>query len=179
MPKALPNALRPRVPGSVDNEAEPDDEVGILEACATIDKLVRQEIDRGVESNRIVVGGFSQGCAISLVWGLVGMERNNVAGVLPLSGYFPLADRIAALRKERGFSETPNKEEEKKKWFFAHGARDILVPTHLFTDAAAKLSEWIDMERDLEGHLYDDMAHNTTNKEMRDMLRWLSMVIPP
>lgn len=180
MPKALPNALKPRVPGVDENdETEPDDEEGILASCDTIDKLVRQEMERGIEPSRIVVGGFSQGCAISLVWGLVGKERDNVAGVMPLSGYFPLAGRIAGLRAERGLSKTSNKANESKKWFYAHGARDILVPGKLFIQGKEELSKWIDAERDLEEHLYEGMAHNTTNKELRDMLRWLSEVIPP
>lgn len=172
--------MKPRVPGhDEDDELEADDEAGILETCGIVDKLVRQELDRGVDPSRILIGGFSQGCAISLVWGLTGKERNNVGGMLPLSGYFPLADRIGALRKERGLSEVPDKGEEKKKWFFVHGARDVLVPARFFTQATEELSKWIDAERDLETHLYEDMAHNTTNKELRDMLRWLSNVIPP
>ncbi|KAK5076213.1 hypothetical protein LTR64_006309 [Lithohypha guttulata] len=180
MPKALLNALKPRVPGAEQNdETDPDDEPGILESCDTVDKLVRQETDRGIEPSRIVVGGFSQGCAVSLVWGLVGKERDNVAGVMPLSGYFPLADRIAALRKERGMSETPEKEKEKKKWFYAHGARDALVPRSLFIHGKEELGKWIDADRDLEEHLYEGMAHNTTNAELRDMLKWLSQVLPP
>lgn len=180
MPKALPNAMKPRVPGvEVNDETEPDDEEGILKSCDTVDELVRQEIDRGVDPSRIIVGGFSQGCAISLVWGLVGKERNNVAGVLPLSGYFPLANRIPALRKERGLSDTPDKENEKKKWFYVHGDRDALVPGRLFVEGKEVLSKWIDAERDLEEHLYEGMAHNTTNKELRDMLKWISAVLPP
>lgn len=180
MPKALPNSMKPQVPGvEEDDEMAADDEAGILESCDVVDKLVRQEIERGVDPSRIVVGGFSQGCAISLVWGLVGKEKNNVAGMLPLSGYFPIADRISALRKERGYSEAPDKESEKKKWFLVHGTKDILIPMRIFVQATAELSKWIDAERDLEGHVYEDMAHNTTNKELRDMLRWLSVVIPP
>lgn len=172
--------MKPRVPGvEEDDEMAADDEAGILETCDLVDKLVRQEIERGVDPSRIVVGGFSQGCAISMVWGLIGKERNNVAGMLPLSGYFPLADRISALRKERGYSEAPDKDAEKKKWFLVHGAKDVLVPMRLFVQATSELSKWINAERDLEGHVYDDMAHNTTNKELRDMLKWLSAVIPP
>ena len=90
--KALPNAQKPEVPGHAEeNEHAPDDEEGILRACDTMDELVQAELDRGVKPARIVVGGFSQGCAVSLVWGQIGKLRNKVGGVLCLSGYFPLA----------------------------------------------------------------------------------------
>lgn len=180
MPKALPNALKPRVPGAEeDDEGEPDDEDGILKSCDTVDKLVRAEIDRGVPSDRIVVGGFSQGCAISLVWGLIGRERDNVAGVVPLSGYFPLGDRIGTIRKERGLSEGADQASEKKKWFMGHGSRDVLVPTKLFRKQKEELAKWVDFERDVEDHLYDNMAHSFVAAELRDMLAWLSKIVPP
>ena len=179
MPKALPNAMKPRVPGQEDEgETAPDDEEGILKACDTIDALVRSELDRGMEPGRIVVGGFSQGCAISLVWGLVGKERKNVAGVLPLSGYFPLADRIAGIRKERGQSETPTKDEEKLKWFYVHGERDLLVRTSQFVYGKEQLDKWVNMS-DVEEHLYPKMGHNTAPAELKDMLAFLTRVVPP
>lgn len=179
MPKSLPNALKPRVPGAEeDDESDPDDEQGILKSCDVIDKLVRAEMDRGVLAERIVVGGFSQGCAVSLVWGLVGKERNNVVGVVPLSGYFPLGDRIGSIRKERGFSEEPDKESEQKKWFMGHGMRDILVPTRLFTQEKEELAKWVDFDKVVEEHLYENMAHSFVNAELRDMLGWFSKVVP-
>lgn len=180
MPKSLPNAMKPRVPGAEeDDESNPDDEEGILKSCDTVDKLVRAEIESGVPPERIVVGGFSQGCAVSLVWGLVGKERDNVAGVVPLSGYFALGNRIGPIRKERGLSESPDKENEKKKWFMGHGNRDVLVPTRLFTQQKEELAKWVDFERDVEDHLYENMAHSFVNAELRDMLGWLSKIVPP
>lgn len=177
-PKALSNTLKPRIPGRDEDtsDIEPDDEEGILKTCDKVDALVRGEIDRGVPGDRIVIGGFSQGCAISLVWGLVGKERKNVAGIVPLSGYFPLADRIAAIRKERGISD--EKEGETVPWFLAHGNRDVLVSTKLFVREKEELAKWVD-EKYVEEHLYDGMAHSTCNKELRDLLAFLTRVVPP
>lgn len=178
MPKALPNAMKPRVPGDLDEVSEDDDEAGIMKSVAALDAVVRGEIDRGVPPHRIVVGGFSQGCAISLVWGLCGKERNNVAGVVPLSGYFPLADRISALRKAAGYSAEPEKDKETKKWFIAHGLKDALVPVALFKHQAEELGKWVNEREVVEGHVYENMAHNTVNAELRDMLIWLEKIIP-
>ena len=185
-PRALGSGGKPRVPGHEEEDEEGegedgeggmkdrDDEEGILWAVGEVDRLVREEIEKGTPGERIVVGGFSQGCAISLVWGLVGKERENVAGVVCLSGYFPLAERIGGLREERGQGE----EKEAKKWFYIHGNKDMLVPTRLFVKGKEELGNWIE-EGDLEEHLYEGMGHSTNNKVLRDLLGFLTRVVPP
>jgi predicted esterase len=154
---------------------EPDDEEGILLTCEKMDKLVQAEIDRGVDSNRIIIGGFSQGCAVSLVWGQIGKMRDKVGGVVLLAGYYPMADRIEALRKERGIDVG---EKGTKKWFYVHGSKDILVPMRLFEQGKTELAKWIYAE-DMEEHVYEGMGHNTDPRVLRDMLAWLNKVIPP
>lgn len=180
--KELPNPMKPRVPGHEDESEAPDDEEGILQSTAVIDELVEQEIKSGTPPDRILVGGFSQGCAVSLVWGLTGRYRDQVAGVLCLSGYFALADRIEQLRRERPAEQvTDPKSGEKngnKKWFYVHGTKDMLVPTRLFTLGKENLSKWIDGD-DMEEHLYPGMGHSTGSAELRDMLGFFNKVIPP
>ena len=175
MVKALPNAMKPQVPGEPADESEPDDEEGILKTCDTVDELVQQELDRGVEPGRIVVGGFSQGCAVALVWGQVGRLRDRVAGVVCLSGYFPLADRIPELRKARGI---PEDEQSKSQWFYIHGSADALVPMRLFVAGVEQLTKYVKKEA-VEGHVYDGMGHSTNNALLRDLLGFLDKVIPP
>lgn len=81
-----------------DGEEDEEDEAGILATVAHIDALVADEVQRGgVDPGRIVVGGFSQGCAVSMAWGLLGEWRDQVAGVCGLSGFLP---QIPALPKE-------------------------------------------------------------------------------
>lgn len=193
LPRALPNALKPRVPGrdeegeeveagheGDDGEEGKDDEEGILATCRVIDELVQGEIENGVEPGRVVVGGFSQGCAVSLVWGLTGERRKDVGGAACLSGYFPLAERIARYRKEKGIAEDDGKGGEGKnlQWFYIHGNKDVLVPTSLFTRGKEELGRWT-REEDVEEHLYEGMGHSTNNKLLRDLLGFLTRVVPP
>jgi predicted esterase len=175
LPKALPNAQKPQVPGQASEESEPDDEAGILKTCDVLDDLIQQELDRGVESSRIVVGGFSQGCAVSLVWGQVGKLRDKVAGVVCLSGYFPLTERIVDLRKGRGIAED---EQATKQWFYIHGSNDVLVPMKLFVEGVEQLTKYVEKD-DVEGHVYEGMGHATNNALLRDMLGFLNRVVPP
>jgi len=83
------------VPGHEDNdvpaaEFEPDDERGIMESISYVDSLVEAEVAPGVDAKRIVVGGFNQRCAVSMVWGLTGRWQDQMGGLVCLSGYFPL-----------------------------------------------------------------------------------------
>ncbi|KAK5448024.1 hypothetical protein LTS15_009048 [Exophiala xenobiotica] len=181
MPKALPSAMKPRVPGHEVEEDAPDDEEGIMKSVDAVDKLVEEEIKSGTPPDRIVVGGFSQGCAVSLVWGLTGRLRHQVGGMVCLSGYFPLKDRIDLLQKDRfaqGSDQSDGPEKGRKKWFYVHGTKDMLVPTRLYTQGKEELSKWVD-QADMEEHLYEGMGHSTSPAELRDLLGFFQRVIPP
>jgi predicted esterase len=177
VPKAL-SSVELEVPGiDVSAEQDPDDEAGILKSCAYVDELVEQELENGVDPARVVVGGFSQGCAVSLVWSQVGKMRDKVAGVVGMSGYFPLADRIDALRTEGTMNEEGG-EERKTQYFYIHGTADAMVPMKLFVEGVEKLSKYVKRD-DIEGHVYEGMGHSTNNHLLRDLLGFLGRVVPP
>ena len=177
LPKALPNALKPRVPGETEeHDSTPDDEEGIMQSVDTVDELVKAELAAGVSPDRLFIGGFSQGCAVSLIWGLTGRMRNQVAGVVCMSGYFPLASRIKPLREER--SAEGEDQQRRKKWLLLHGSKDMLVPLKLFEQEKRELAKWVEGE-DVEEHVYEGMSHTTSPKLLRDLLLYLEKIIPP
>jgi hypothetical protein len=55
--------------------------------------------DGGVALERVVVGGFSQGCIISLLLGLGGRYAGRVGGVVGLSGALCSSETIARARE--------------------------------------------------------------------------------
>src|ERR1700693_2876525 len=71
-----------------------EDAAGIDESAARVDGLVRRETDQGIAADRIVLAGFSQGGAMALHVGT--RYPVSLAGVLALSTYLPLRDRLAA-----------------------------------------------------------------------------------
>ncbi|HYF59372.1 MAG TPA: alpha/beta hydrolase [Burkholderiaceae bacterium] len=93
-----------------------EDEAGLRASRDAVDALIARERSRGVESRRIVVAGFSQGCAMALMTGLRHPER--LAGIVGLSGYLPIAATTAGERSEAN-RDTPV--------FLAHGSRDPVV----------------------------------------------------
>lgn len=94
-----------------------EDESGIRAAEQTIQALLDKEQARGIPSHRIVLGGFSQGAAMSLHTGL--RYPHALAGLLCLSGFLPLSSLVANERSEANLS-TPI--------FMGHGLDDMVVP---------------------------------------------------
>ena len=74
--------------------AGPPDEAGIRASAVLVERWIAREVELGVASARVVIAGFSQGGAIALHAGLRHAER--LAGILALSTYLPLHDRLAA-----------------------------------------------------------------------------------
>lgn len=174
-PHELPSALKPRVPGRdgdvAGEDAPKEDEGGILKTVAYIDELVKAEVDRGVEPGKIAVGGFSQGCAVSMVWGLKGEWRDRVAGVFGLSGYLPSISAVSEAGKapEGGGQHAP-------RWFFGHGLGDGLVSVALFAEGQKRLQQYVE-EESIEGHVYQDLGHDVGTSEVRDLWLWFKQVL--
>jgi phospholipase/carboxylesterase len=138
------------------------DEKGLRRTQAAIDTLVRRETTRGIAAGRIVVAGFSQGCAMALMTGLRYPER--LAGIMGLSGYLPLADTLAAERSPAN---------QGVPIFLGHGRRDGVVPLAAATasrDALATLGYPV------EWHEYA-MEHSVCLEEIADINRWLLHVL--
>lgn len=69
-----------------------EDEEGMLKSSALISRIIADEVTSGTPSSRIILGGFSQGGAMSLLVGLTGEHR--LAGLAVLSGWLPLKSRF-------------------------------------------------------------------------------------
>jgi lysophospholipase-1 len=69
-----------------------EDEDGMLRTVSLINRLISAEVDSGIDPGRIVVGGFSQGAAMSLLCGLT--NERKLGGVVSLSGWLALRSKI-------------------------------------------------------------------------------------
>lgn len=93
------------------------DREGILRSREAVRALIAREVQRGIETDRIVLAGFSQGGAVALDTGLRHPDR--LAGILALSTYLVLEDE---LEDELGpaNADTPILQ--------VHGSQDPMVP---------------------------------------------------
>ena len=68
------------------------DEEQIRQLAGWIHALIERELERGVDSSRIIIAGFSQGGAVSYEAALT--YQQPLAGIMTLSTYFPTANSI-------------------------------------------------------------------------------------
>jgi phospholipase/carboxylesterase len=139
-----------------------EDEAGLRESFAGVHALLDREVARGVPAERIVLAGFSQGCAITLGAGLRYGQR--LAGLAGLSGYVPLAEHTAAERHAAN-AVTPV--------FLGHGSRDGIVPPARGRAARDALQAW---GQPVHWHEYP-MEHSVCLEEVRDLEAWLQHVL--
>lgn len=139
-----------------------EDEGGLRASQTALEVLLAREKARGIAANRIVVAGFSQGCAMALMTGLRHADR--LAGIVGLSGYLPLADTTAAERHAAN-AQTPI--------FMGHGQQDNVVP---MARASASRDTLAGLGYSVNWHEYP-MAHSVCMKEIADLSLWLNKVL--
>ncbi len=144
------------------NLMDQEDAVGILNSANAINKLIEREASRGIAYDKIVLAGFSQGCAMALHIGL--RFPHKLAGIMALSGYLPLAMRLD-IEKHSANQNTPI--------FMAHGVYDsVVIPERARTSYAIlkKIGypvEWNEYQ----------MEHSVNHEELVDISRFLQQVL--
>ena len=140
----------------------PHDEVGIRASDIEVGALIVRENQRGIPTNRIVLGGFSQGGAISLFSGPRYPEK--LAGIMGLSCYLLLEDLLPVERTRANYS-TP--------LFLAHGNQDPVVDFRRGLEAKQLLEAG---GYPVEWHAYT-MPHSVCPQEIADIATWLRKVL--
>jgi phospholipase/carboxylesterase len=87
------------------------------------DKLIEEEVKKGISRSRIILGGFSQGAAITSLWGILRQKRteDRLAGLILTAGYVPLRGRYKDLIVNREVIKD-------QPLFILHGQNDTLLP---------------------------------------------------
>ncbi len=169
-----PSQLSP-FPSSRPELDDPEDEDGMKQSLAYVTTLIDDLVSQGVPTNRIVVGGFSQGCAMTFLTGLLSKYSGKLAGLVGLAGYLPLAEKIKELRAE---AELPQ-EVGHVPVFLMRGSKDMLVPRRYYSMCIARLKELGVSEDLLELHEYEGLGHSASGAVFRDMCAWLEKIVPP
>ena len=139
-----------------------EDSAGIRKSALQIEALIADQVAKGIPASRVVLAGFSQGCAMVLHTGL--RHPAKLAGIIALSGYLPLAGSVAAERSAAN-KDTPI--------FMAHGTMDPMIAldrAEASRDALAALGckvQW---------HTYQ-MPHSVHPSEIADIGRFLKALL--
>jgi phospholipase/carboxylesterase len=139
-----------------------EDEVGLRKSQKQIDALIEREIERGISAEKIVLAGFSQGCAMTLQTGLRFPQK--LAGLMCLSGYLPIHSTVTAEHHPAN-KATPI--------FMAHGRGDGVVTI----DRAEQSRDFLHaLGYTIEWHEYL-MQHSVCEEEITDIGHWLQRLL--
>ncbi|KAG1927003.1 acyl-protein thioesterase 1 isoform X1 [Pimephales promelas] len=150
---------------SLHPDAE-EDESGIKRAAESIKQLIDGEVKNGIPSHRIVLGGFSQGGALSLYSALT--ARQKLAGVVALSCWLPLRNSLS----QSGVSN------RQMSVLQCHGDADPLVPPLFGRLAVEKLKTILD-PANISFRTYPGLPHSACPEEMMDIKQFIEKQLPP
>ncbi len=142
--------------------ARREDEAGLRKSEQLIRGLIDAELARGISAERVVLAGFSQGCAMTLMTGLRYPKR--LAALLALSGYLPMAASLAQERHAAN-ADVPI--------FMAHGRQDPMIS---LARAAASRDALMGIGYTVNWHEYP-MPHSVCPEEIADIASVLQQVL--
>ncbi|RWS04352.1 Acyl-protein thioesterase 1-like protein [Dinothrombium tinctorium] len=142
----------------------PEDANGIRRATEWIHSLLDEEIKNGIPSNRIVLGGFSQGGGLALHAAL--RYQQPLAGLLAFSCWLPLHKEYPAALAEAN-KNVPILQ--------CHGDIDPIVPCQWGRLSAEILSR---LTTKHEFKVYKGMMHSSNPEELRDARDFLAKCLP-
>jgi phospholipase/carboxylesterase len=137
------------------------DETGVRASITEVEALIEREAAHGIDADRVVLAGFSQGGAVALAAGL--RHARKLAAIVALSTYLPVAEAIGRERSEANASIPI---------FMAHGAFDPVVPKVLGERSRDRLRGW---GYSVAWHDYP-MAHQVCPQEIADLADFLAGV---
>jgi len=146
------------------NLREQQDEAGTLNSQRRINAIIDTQIAQGIDSNHIILVGFSQGGAIALYTGL--RYTNTLAGIIALSTYLPLADST----KQQAHNANKG-----VPILMAHGTQDPVIPVSAGRDSKTHLEA---LGYRVELHEYP-MAHSVHPEEIKLIGKWIRGGLAP
>lgn len=143
------------------------DTEGFLKSCNVVKELIQEQIDKhNVPAERIIIGGFSQGAAITMA--TLSLLDFKIGGLVALSGFCPILKAITEKHNKEGVNfDTPV--------FQGHGTVDPIInfgygkETSDFFKSLG-FSKWNFNE-------YSGVAHSTSNEELVDVIKFISLIL--
>ncbi|GMH89409.1 hypothetical protein TrVE_jg8076 [Triparma verrucosa] len=152
------------------NDNEPDDPAGIDESIASIHGLIDKVIaDNNLKPENVVLGGFSQGGAMSLMAGST--YHAQLGGVVCLSGWL--------LRKSSNVAAWSGPKAS-VPLFIGHGDADQVVLTSLGKEAADRIKAERDSSAGSAGVTFKTYAgegHGACDDELKDLAQFFNEVL--
>lgn len=143
---------------------EREDEKGLIQSRDAIFKIVEDEIRAtGIPSERIIVGGFSQGGAVGLLSGLT--CPHQLAGVISLSAYMPI---------RKLFLGNLGPHAQQTPVFMGHGTADGVVSYQWGKKSSEALKA---AGCNVTFHSYGNLDHSCNDLEINDVKEFIQKIL--
>ncbi|GAA6233296.1 acyl-protein thioesterase 2 [Lates japonicus] len=143
----------------------PEDESGIKRAAENITAIIEHEAKNGIPPHRIILGGFSQGGALSLYTALT--CQHQLAGVVALSCWLPLHKSFPSASS--GHKNLPILQ--------CHGEMDPMIPLQ-FGDMTAKKLKYIVNPQLITFKTFPGLSHSSSPQEMAAVKEFIEKYLP-
>uniref|UniRef100_A0A914CR88 palmitoyl-protein hydrolase n=1 Tax=Acrobeloides nanus TaxID=290746 RepID=A0A914CR88_9BILA len=140
-----------------------EDNYGIEQARNYIYNLIDQEVNAGIPSHRILLGGFSMGGALALYSGLTCPRK--LSGILALSCFIMQKDQFP-------MACTANRN---TALFYGTGDRDDIVPLEMVQKSADFIQNF---HEDTRLTVYKGLEHAVSFQELDDIKTFISTCLP-
>ncbi|KAM4657205.1 acyl-protein thioesterase 2 isoform 1-T1 [Amazona ochrocephala] len=145
----------------------PEDEAGIKKAAENIKAIIEHEMKNGIPPNRIILGGFSQGGALSLYTALT--CQHQLAGIVALSCWLPL---------HKAFPQAANNGVNKDIAILqCHGEMDPMIPVRFGALTAEKLKSVVTPTK-VQFKTYPGVMHSSCPQEMMAVKEFIEKLLP-
>ncbi|XP_031730576.1 acyl-protein thioesterase 2 isoform X3 [Anarrhichthys ocellatus] len=143
----------------------PEDECGIKKAADSIKAIIEHEVKNGIPPHRIMLGGFSQGGALSLYTALT--CQHQLAGVVALSCWLPLHRSFPMASS--GHKNIPI--------LHCHGEMDAMIPVQFGAMTAEKLKGIVNPQM-ITFKTYPGLSHSSCPQEMATVKDFIEKYLP-
>lgn len=138
-----------------------------LSCISYLHHIIADEVSSGIPTERIIVGGFSQGGAVALIAGL--RSTHKLGGIVALSSWLPM-------RKEFQNSSPGLSSLAKETPVLMCGGDMDNVVNPLFQSGSAKVLR--DLGVDVDFRTYPGLAHSANVSELSDFAKFVKQVLP-
>lgn len=145
---------------------ENSDHEGFMRSYNTMVRpLIQEQIDAGISPEKIILGGFSQGGAMSLL--SLALLDIKIGGFLVMSGFCPVADIV---KKDLNTLNIDT------KILQCHGTADQMITPPRSKKATDLFVNELGF-KNLTLNIYPGMAHSTCEKELVDIFEFFDQVL--
>ncbi|CAO3634402.1 unnamed protein product [Cunninghamella blakesleeana] len=143
------------------SQTEKLDEAGMLSSVKIVEEIIEKEKNLGISN--IILGGFSQGCVISLLTGLT--TKIPLSGIIGVSGWLPMGEKITSMASEAN---------KKVPLLICHGDDDPIVK-YRYGRASARYLNKIGYR--VEFKSYEGLGHTINAKEIDDIGNFVHSIL--